>query len=113
MAVAGTHVDGIQDLHSGFASIPLVQHLVDFSVGPFPDGLDDLPGVSGVRKVVKDDGFPRLWKHLQERSPRRGEIKDSSRRIHQKRRIAMIRYSHRSKNKTRAMSGSVYHPFGS
>lgn len=53
-----THVDGIQYLHGSFASIVFVQHLVDFSVGPFPDGLDDFPGVSGIRKVVKDNRFP-------------------------------------------------------
>lgn len=51
-------MDGIQNLHSRFASVALLQHLVDFSVGPFPDGLDDFPGVGGVRKVVKDNRFP-------------------------------------------------------
>lgn len=48
-------MDGIQYLHGGFASIALVQHLVDFSIGSFPDGLDDLPGVSGIRKIVKNN----------------------------------------------------------
>lgn len=58
MALAITHMDGIQYLYSSFTPIVLVQHLVDLSVGPFPNGLDDFPGVSGVRKVVKDNGFP-------------------------------------------------------
>lgn len=65
----GTYVDWIQYLYSRFASIDPVEHLVDFSVRPFADGLDYFPGVCGVWKVVKDNGFPWLWKHLQERSP--------------------------------------------
>ena len=66
-------MDGIQYLHRCFTSIYFVENLVDLPVRPLPDGLDDFPGVSGIWKVVKDDGFPRLWKHLQERSPAEGQ----------------------------------------
>lgn len=62
-------MDGVQYLHGRFAAVELVEHLVDFSVGPLADGLDDVPGLGGIREVVEDDGFPRLWKHLEERSP--------------------------------------------
>ena len=51
-------MDGIQYLHSCFTSIDLVEHLVDFSVRPFPDCLDDFPCVGGIWKVVKDNRFP-------------------------------------------------------
>lgn len=64
-----SYVNGIQNLHSCFTSISFVEDLVNFSVGAFPDCLYDFPGVSGIRKVVKDNRFPWLWKHLQERSP--------------------------------------------
>lgn len=53
-----TYMDGIQYLYSRFTSIEFVEHLVDLSVGPFPDCLDDVPGVSGIWKVVKDNRFP-------------------------------------------------------
>lgn len=53
-----TYMDGIQYLHSCFTSINFVEHLVDFAVRPFPDRLDDFPGVSGIWKVVKDNRFP-------------------------------------------------------
>lgn len=52
------YVDGVQDLHGGFASVRFAQHLVDLAVRALPNGLDDLPGVGGIRKVVKDNGFP-------------------------------------------------------
>lgn len=42
---ARTHMDRIQHFDGGLAAIDLVQHFVDFSVGSFPDGLRDLPGV--------------------------------------------------------------------
>lgn len=51
-------MDGIQYLHSRFASIRFVEHLVDFPVGPLADRLDDFPGVGGIWEVVEDDRFP-------------------------------------------------------
>lgn len=52
------YVDGVQYLHGGFASVDFVEHLVDLAVRALPNGLDDFPGVGGIRKVVKDNGFP-------------------------------------------------------
>lgn len=48
-------MDGVQDLHRGFAPVHLAEHLVDLAVRALPDGLNDLPGVGRVGEVVKDN----------------------------------------------------------
>lgn len=51
-------MDRIQYLHSCFTSIYFIKHLIDFSIGPFANCLDDFPGVGRIWKVVKDNRFP-------------------------------------------------------
>lgn len=64
-----TYMDGVEDLHRRFTAVFFVENFVDFPVGSLPDGLNDFPGAGRIWKVVKDDRFPGLWKHLQEISP--------------------------------------------
>lgn len=82
LTVNMTHMDGIQYLHSCFASILFVEHFVDFPVCAFSNCLNDFPCVGGIRKVVKDNRFSWLWKHLDERSPMQwNKAKQKQRRI--------------------------------
>ncbi len=66
-------MDWIQYFDGGFAAIDPVKHFVNFPISPFPNSLNDLPGVRWIWKAVKDDGFSRTRKHLPKRSPKEKE----------------------------------------